>query len=97
MSKKQRNRGGRGLFKWEDVRSMPYKDRECYLGSSTSLGYLDKGGRWRKKDWWTKPSDKKTSKQDLAEERKRAKEEDEQRLRAALNSPVRKRSRSRSL
>ena len=56
---------------------MPYKDRECYLGSSTSLGYLDKGGRWRKKDWWTKPSDKKPSKEDLAEERKKAKEEDE--------------------
>jgi hypothetical protein len=48
------NRGGRGLFSWEDVRAMSYRDRECYLGSTLSLGYLDKGGRWRKRDWWTK-------------------------------------------
>ena len=48
------NRGGRGLFSWEDVRGMSYRDRECYLGSTLSLGYLDKGGRWRKRDWWTK-------------------------------------------
>ena len=33
---------------------MDYKDRECYLGASATLGFLDKGGRWRKKDWWTK-------------------------------------------
>eukprot|EP00826_Nyctotherus_ovalis_P066126 TRINITY_DN9751_c0_g1_i7.p1 TRINITY_DN9751_c0_g1~~TRINITY_DN9751_c0_g1_i7.p1 ORF type:complete len:242 (+),score=77.16 TRINITY_DN9751_c0_g1_i7:25-726(+) len=45
-------RGGRDLFKWNDVRLMPAKDRECYLGSSVKLGYLDRGGRWRKKDWW---------------------------------------------
>ena len=31
---------------------MPYKDRECYLGASEKLGYLDKGGKWRKRDWW---------------------------------------------
>ena len=33
---------------------MSYKDREQYLGFSEKLGYLDKGGQWRKKDWWTK-------------------------------------------
>ena len=32
---------------------MSYKDREQYLGFSTKIGYLDKGGQWRKKDWWT--------------------------------------------
>lgn len=32
---------------------MTYKDRECYLGASQKLGYLDKGGKWRKRDWWT--------------------------------------------
>ncbi|OMJ76573.1 hypothetical protein SteCoe_24067 [Stentor coeruleus] len=53
------NRGGRGLFSWEDVRVMSYRDRECYLGSTISLGYLDKGGRWRKKDWWVKNPDNK--------------------------------------
>jgi len=31
---------------------MSYKDRECYLGASENLGYLDKGGKWRKRDWW---------------------------------------------
>ena len=33
---------------------MPYKDRECYLGVTDKLGYLDKGGHWRRRDWWTK-------------------------------------------
>ena len=23
------------------------------MGFSEKLGYLDKGGKWRKKDWWT--------------------------------------------
>ena len=55
-------RGGRDLFKWNDVRLMPAKDRECYLGSSVKLGYLDRGGRWRKKDWWQKYDPKADSK-----------------------------------
>ena len=46
------NRGGWDQFKWDDVRLMSYKDREQYLGFSEKLGYLDKGGKWRKKDWW---------------------------------------------
>jgi hypothetical protein len=33
---------------------MSYKDRECYLGASERLGYLDKGGKWSKRDWWVK-------------------------------------------
>ena len=31
---------------------MTYKDREQYLGATVKLGYLDKGGKWRKRDWW---------------------------------------------
>jgi len=31
---------------------MSYRDRECYLGYTTRLGFLDKGGKWRKKNWW---------------------------------------------
>lgn len=46
------NRGGWDQFKWDDVRLMSYKDREQYLGASDKLGYLDKGGKWRKRDWW---------------------------------------------
>lgn len=46
------NRGGKDQFKWENVRTLAYKDRECYLGSTVAIGFLDKGGKWRKKDWW---------------------------------------------
>jgi hypothetical protein len=77
------NRGGRGLFSWEDVRAMSYKDRECYLGSTVSLGFLDKGGRWRKKDWWTKGRET-TDTQDLKEEIKRIKAEEEIQMKRAL-------------
>ena len=48
------NRGGKDQFKWEDVRRMSYRDRECYLGYTTKLGFLDKGGKWRAKNWWIK-------------------------------------------
>lgn len=50
------SRGGRDLFSWEDVRLLPYKDREQYLGGTYKLGYLDKGGKWRKRDWYQKTS-----------------------------------------
>ena len=46
------NRGGWSLFEWEKVREMPYRDREMYLGNSAMIGILDKGGKWRKKDWY---------------------------------------------
>ncbi len=46
------NRGGKDQFKWDDVRLLPYKERECYLGVTNKLGYLDKGGKWRRRDWW---------------------------------------------
>ena len=50
-------KGGTTDFNWEEVRAMNYKDRECYLGYTTKLGYLDKGGIWKTKDWWTKGKD----------------------------------------
>ena len=86
------NRGGRGLFSWEDVRVMSYKDRECYLGSTVNLGFLDKGGRWRKRDWWTKPSAKEAnSPTDLQEEIRKVKEEEQKRMDEALGlRPVEK-------
>ena len=46
------NRGGKNLFNWNDVRLLNNKDRESYLGVTQSLGFLDKGGKWRKRDWW---------------------------------------------
>ena len=33
---------------------MNYKDWELYLGGTQALGYLDKTGKWRTSDWWTK-------------------------------------------
>jgi len=63
---------------------MDYKDRECYLGASATLGFLDKGGRWRKKDWWTKDGNDKKSRSareakriKIAEEIATAKREDQ--------------------
>jgi hypothetical protein len=47
---------------------MSYKDREQYLGFSEKLGYLDKGGKWRKKDWWTEEGDLTGQEKDLARE-----------------------------
>ena len=46
------NRGGHDQFEWDNVKLMSYKDRECYLGASQTLGFLDKGGKWRKRDWY---------------------------------------------
>ncbi len=45
-------RGGKDLFNFEDLRLMSYKDRECYLGGTSKIGYLDKGGKWKKGDWY---------------------------------------------
>jgi len=36
---------------------MPYRDREMYLGNSAKIGVLDKGGKWRKKDWYLKKNE----------------------------------------
>jgi len=75
-------RGGRDQFQWDDVQQMSYKDREQYLGFSTKIGYLDKGGQWRKKDWWTgveKEGDKEAQlrQEQLRSEKLEAKRQDE--------------------
>lgn len=86
------NRGGRDQFKWDDVRMMNNKDRESYLGVSQSIGFLDKGGKWRKRDWWHnfKP-DTRVNQKKLQEERDKIKKEEEQMLMDALygsNNPA---------
>lgn len=40
------------------MREMPYRDREMYLGNSAVIGVLDKGGKWRKRDWYLKTQKK---------------------------------------
>ncbi|KAF8822186.1 hypothetical protein IE077_000030 [Cardiosporidium cionae] len=47
-------RGGLELFKWDDVKSQGYKERECYLGQSLKVGMTTHGGNFYKHDWWTK-------------------------------------------
>ena len=79
------NSVGRDQFKWDDVRMMNNKDRESYLGVSQSIGFLDKGGKWRKRDWWqTFKPDNKINMKKLNEERDKIKQEEEQMLMNAI-------------
>ena len=78
------NRGGRDQFDWDKIRLLPYKERECYLGYTSQIGFLDKGGKWRKKDWWTKENDLENEDKIRQEEIKRIQSEDEMRIKAAL-------------
>ena len=47
---------------------MPYRDREMYLGNSAVIGVLDKGGKWRKRDWYLKTDKKHDSKEFKSEQ-----------------------------
>jgi len=47
---------------------MTYKERESYLGYSTKIGYLDKGGKWRKKNWYMDSKDKTADQKEREEE-----------------------------
>lgn len=76
------NRGGRTLFNWNDIRLLNNKERESYLGVTQSIGFLDKGGKWRKRDWWqSKDNNSKyeIDQNQILSERERIKQE-EQRL-----------------
>ena len=39
-------------FNWETVKDISYKNRDCYLGYTAKIGYLDKAGKWKKNDWY---------------------------------------------
>jgi hypothetical protein len=80
------NRGGWSLFEWEKVRDMPYRDREMYLGNSAKLGVLDKGGKWRKKDWYLKRNHLEGDELEL--QRNAAMRRDQDRFNAALGITV---------
>ena len=75
-------KGGTKDYNWNNVRLMSYKDRECFLGYTTKIGYLDKGGKWKKRDWWTQLEEKEGSA--TADEIKEEKERDAKRMRIAL-------------
>ena len=67
-------RGGANLFKWEDLKKMKYKERECYLGYTSKLGYLDKGGQWKKNDFYKSTTDPIFKDKSLEEAKKADKE-----------------------
>jgi len=80
------NRGGKDLFKWDNVRLLNNKDREAYLGVTQSIGFLDKGGKWRKRDWWQNYNQQLDRKiPDLREEKDAVKKEEERLFRESLN------------
>jgi hypothetical protein len=61
---------------------MPYRDREMYLGNSAKIGVLDKGGKWRKKDWYLKREHLEGSELDAL--RSEAMRKDQERMNTAL-------------
>mmetsp|Transcript_25205 Transcript_25205/g.18995 ORF Transcript_25205/g.18995 Transcript_25205/m.18995 type:complete len:159 (+) Transcript_25205:65-541(+) len=63
---------------------MTYKDRECYLGASEKLGYLDKGGKWRKQDWWHTKEDELADREARKKELEQIKKEEEALMRQKL-------------
>ena len=54
-----------------------------YLGNSAVIGVLDKGGKWRKRDWYLK-TDKKLDDPNMNSEQMEAIRRDQQRMNAAL-------------
>eukprot|EP00397_Hematodinium_sp_SG-2012_P061917 GEMP01082750.1.p1 GENE.GEMP01082750.1~~GEMP01082750.1.p1 ORF type:complete len:269 (+),score=116.14 GEMP01082750.1:169-975(+) len=74
-------RGGREEFKWDQVKELDYKDRECYLGASTKIGMMGKLGRWNEQDWYAKQREKTTS---IDEERIAVRKFEEELMQEAL-------------
>lgn len=54
-----------------------------YLGNSATIGVLDKGGKWRKRDWYLK-TDKKYHADNLTSEQQEAIRKDYERMNLAL-------------
>lgn len=55
-----------------------------YLGNSATLGVLDRGGKWRKRDWYMK-TDKRYHSDNLKSEQQEVIRKDYERMHAALN------------
>ena len=66
---------------------MSYKDRECYLGASSKVGFLDKGGKWRKRDWYSHSKDSSDKAADRKEELKMIKLEENAMMNFRLGIP----------
>eukprot|EP00928_Gymnodinium_smaydae_P057668 TRINITY_DN40888_c0_g1_i1.p1 TRINITY_DN40888_c0_g1~~TRINITY_DN40888_c0_g1_i1.p1 ORF type:complete len:377 (+),score=123.46 TRINITY_DN40888_c0_g1_i1:85-1131(+) len=50
-------RGGQEQFRWNQVTSQDYKDREQYLGASTKVGMMGKFGQYYLHDWYARKRD----------------------------------------
>lgn len=82
------NRGGRSLFNWNDIRLLNNKERESYLGVTQSIGFLDKGGKWRKRDWWQSKTNEnlEINKGEILSEKERIKNEEERLFNETFNN-----------
>lgn len=78
-------KGGTKDFNWQGVKNMSYRDRESYLGSTVRIGFLEKGARWNKSDWWLHGKNQNhESKTGINDEIQKQKAEDEKMMRIAL-------------
>ena len=83
------NRGGKNLFNWDDIRLLPNRERQSYLGATQALGLMDKGGKWYRRDWWTHynsqvnvygQKDKLNNRSALLEEQKEIRQKEKEKL-----------------
>lgn len=66
---------------------MPYNHREMYLGVSSKIGVLDKGSKYRKKDFFNHYTKLDTGDK-MREEREKALRDDERRMAAKLGLEI---------
>lgn len=76
-------KGGTKDFNWQGVKNMSYRDRESYLGYTVKIGYLEKGAKWNKSDWWVEGKGN-SGPLTAEEEIQMQKEKDEKMMRIAL-------------
>lgn len=76
-------KGGTKDFNWQAVKNMNYRDREVYLGYTVKVGFLEKGQRWNRGDWWLDTKEQFQSNKE-ADEIALQKEKDEKMMRIAL-------------
>lgn len=94
------NRGGRDQFKWDNIRLLNNKDRESYLGVTQSIGFLDKGGKWRKRDWWLSHEPDKIDKKEsdsIRQEVDHIKKEEERLLRETLYPGLKEKNKTQGM
>jgi len=74
-------RGGSENFKWDQLKTQEFKDREQYLGASTKVGMMAKFGRYYVHDWYARKRDTAES---IEEERGTVQQYEEELMQEAL-------------